>query len=263
MYKKTIIIFLILMAAIISTSYSQDKANHKTTKLIGEQMSLAVFPFQNKEVDQELVDRILDELIMAFSIQKRFMVKEKSQLNKIVKERHLELLWKIDIPIAAEIGREYGVDAIVLTTVSTRQADSINIDAIVIDSESGLIIISDGAVAENRKLIPIKGAVERLVSKIAQGLPIVQGSILQVNDDYTILLDKGKNAGIRRGMRCTIYKKDIVRQHPITGKILAPKIQLLGEVLIIESLDKIATAQLLNFGIESLSIAVGDKFITK
>lgn len=260
MYKIILIISLILIIALNPNSFAQE--HQETVKRIGKQMSIAVLPFENRAGDQKLVEEILDELIIKLSNQDRFNVINKAQLNKIIEERYLELLWKIDIPIAAEIGREYDIDAIILATISSRESGSINIDAIVTDAASGLIIVAHGTLAENADSLSINNAVERLAAKIVQSIPVLEGSVIQVNDDYTVLLDSGLKSGLRRGMRCTIYNKSLVRQHPISGKILDPKILLLGEVLIVESLDEIATAQLLNFS-KRASIAVGDMFLTK
>ncbi len=262
MYKTTLIIFIIFSVVITTASYAQDSTLQKAVARFDDRMNIAVFPFENKDVSQELVEEIVDELITAFIKQDRFNVINRNQLNKIVQQRHLELLWKIDIPIAAEIGREYFIEGICLATISSSGTDSINIDAFILDAQSRLIIISHGVVAKKNDALSLEKAAARLAAKIAQSIPVVEGSVIQINDDYTVLLDGGKNSGLRRGMRCTFFREGVERIDPVSGKKMDRDINIIGEALIVESLEKVATAQILN-AVTRKAISAGDMYQTK
>ena len=67
---------------------------------------------------------------------------------------------------------------------------------------------------------------------------------------------------LRKGLKCVIYKEGPELRHPISGEILGRKTILLGEVLITESLEKFATAQIIK-NETGQAITMGDKFLTK
>ena len=93
-------------------------------------------------------------------------------------------------------------------------------------------------------------------------MPLVSGTIIQVNTDQTVLLDVGRSGGLKKGLKCVIYKEGPELIHPMTGKKLGRKTIILGEVLITESLEKFATAHIIKND-AGQSITMGDKFITK
>lgn len=234
----------------------------KTIKLVGERMSVAVFPFENKGASKDLGEIILDKMITALFNQGRFKVIERTQLDKILKEQQLGLSGVIDASSAAELGKGIGVDAIIIGSVAATKSGAISIDARAIDTESGTIIIAHDAYSGSADVLSVKNTVENLANKFTQSLPLVEGTVIQVNTDGTILLDGGRRAGLKRGLKCIIYKEGPELRHPISGEVLGRNTIILGEVLVIESLDKFCTAKIIK-STEGQQITLGDKFLTK
>jgi TolB-like protein len=234
----------------------------QTIKLVGERMGIAVLPFENKGASNDLGEIILDKLITALFNQNRFKVIERSQLDKILIEQELGQSGVLDASTAAELGKGIGVDAIIIGSVAATRSGSISIDARAIDTESATIIVAHDAYSNTADVISVKNTIDELARKFTQSLPLVEGTVIQVNNDNTILLDGGRHAGLKKGLKCVIYKEGPELKHPISGEVLGKKTIILGEVLVIESLDKFATAKLIDSS-AGISMSMGDKFLTK
>ncbi|KAA3617901.1 MAG: hypothetical protein D8M58_02260 [Calditrichaeota bacterium] len=234
----------------------------KTIKLVGERMSVAILPFQNKGASKDLGEIILDKMITALFNQERFKVIERSQLDKIIEEQQLGMSGILDASTAAELGKGLGVDAIIIGSVAATKSGSISIDARAIDTESATIIIAHDAYSGSADALSVKNTVENLANKFTQSLPLVEGTVIQVNPDGKILLDGGRMAGLKKGLKCIIYKEGRELRHPITGEVLGKDTIIIGEVLVTESLEKFSTAKIIKKS-EGQIVALGDKFLTK
>ena len=232
----------------------------QTIKLVGERMGVAVMPFENKGASRDLGEIVLDKMITVLWNQQRFKVMERAQLDKILAEQSLGASGVLDAATAAQIGKGIGVDAIVIGSVAAAASGAISIDARVIDTESATIIVAQDAYSGSSDAQSVKNAVESLARKITESLPLVEGYIIRI-DGEKIMLDQGRTAGLKRGMKCVVYKEGEVLKHPITGEILGKDTQELGEVLITEDFDKYSVGKTLKMygGV----ISIGDKFITK
>jgi len=234
----------------------------KTIKLVGERMSVAVLPFENKGASHDLGEIILDKMITALFNQERFKVIERTQLDKILQEQQLGMSGVLDASSAAELGKGLGVDAIIMGSVAATKSGSLSIDARAIDTESATIIVAHDAYSGSADAMSVKNTVENLANKFTQSLPLVEGSVIQVNPDNKILLDGGRRAGLKKGLKCIIYKEGPELKHPISGEVLGRNTIIIGEVLVIESHDKFSTAKIIKTS-EGHLIALGDKFLTK
>ena len=232
----------------------------KTIKEVGERMGVAVMPFENKGASKDLGNIVLDKMITVLWNQQRFKVMERAQLDKILAEQSLGASGVVDANTAAQIGKGIGVDAIIIGSVAAAASGAISIDARVIDTESATIIVAQDAYSGSSDAQSVKNAVENLSRKIAESLPLVEGYIIRI-DGEKIMLDQGRGAGLKRGMKCVVYKEGEVVKHPITGEVLGKDTQELGEIIVTEDFDKYSVAKALK--IYGGVISIGDKFITK
>ena len=234
----------------------------KTIKLVGERMSVAVLPFDSKGTSKNLGDVVIDKMITALVNKDRFKVIERAQLEKILKEQELGQSGIIDASTAAQIGKGIGVDGIVIGSVSRSRNGSISIDARMIDTESAAIIEAHDAYSGSDDIQSVKNTVENLANKIAEGLPLVEGFVIRVNPDATIVLDAGRVAGMKKGIKCILYKEGAELRHPITGEVLGRDTKIIAEILVTEVFDKYSTARLIK-NKSNEKINIGDKFLTK
>ncbi len=232
----------------------------QTIKLVGERMGVAVLPFENKGASHDLGEIILDKMITVLVNQERFKVMERAQLNRILEEQSLGSSGVIDAATAAQIGKGIGVDAIIIGSVAAATSGAISIDARVIDTESAAIIVAEDVYSGSSDAQSVKNAIENLAKKLRDALPLVEGYIIRIDGDQ-VILDVGRVGGLKRGMKCVIYKEGAPVKHPITGEILGKETKILGEVLVTESFDKYCVAKTLKN--EGGPLSIGDKFLTK
>ena len=250
---------MIVPAATIPTE-TEMIVGKQTIKLVGERMGVAVLPFANKGASKDLGEIILDKMITVMVNQERFKVMERAQLDKILAEQSLGSSGVIDATTAAQIGKGIGVDAIIIGSVAATTSGSISIDARVIDTESATIIVAEDVYSGSSDAQSVKNAIENLAKKMTDNLPLVEGYIIRI-DGEQVILDVGRVGGLKRGMKCVIYKEGAPVKHPITGEILGKETKVLGEVLVTESFDKYCVAKTLkNVGGQ---LSIGDKFLTK
>ncbi len=232
----------------------------QTIKLVGERMGVAVLPFENKGASRDLGEIILDKMITVLWNQDRFKVMERAALNQVLAEQSLGQSGIVDATTAAEIGKGIGVDAIIIGSVAASPSGALSIDARVIDTESAAIIVAHDAYTGSSDAQNVRNAVENLARKITESLPLVDGYVIKI-DNQQLILDVGRNGGLKKGMKCVVYREGEPIKHPITGEILGKETTVLGEVLVTDSFEKYSVSKQLTFG--GNVIAIGDKFITK
>jgi hypothetical protein len=232
----------------------------QTIKLVGERMGVAVLPFENKGASKDLGEIILDKMITVLWNQERFKVMERAALNQVLAEQSLGQSGVLDATTAAEIGKGIGVDAIIIGSVAAAPSGALSIDTRVIDTESAAIIVAHDTYTGSSDAQSVKNAVENLARKITESLPLVDGYVIRI-DETELIIDVGRNGGMKKGMKCVIYKEGAPIKHPITGEILGKETDVIAEVLVTDVFDKYSVAkQLAGTG---GTISIGDKFITK
>jgi hypothetical protein len=232
----------------------------QTIKLVGERMGVAVLPFENKGASKDLGEIILDKMITVLWNQDRFKVMERAALNQVLAEQSLGQSGILDATTAAEIGKGIGVDAIVIGSVAAAPSGALSIDTRVIDTESAAIIVAHDAYTGSSDGQSVKNAVENLARKITESLPLVDGYVIRI-DGSELIIDVGRNGGLKKGMKCVIYKEGAPIKHPITGEILGKETNVIGEILVTDAFDKYSVAKQLSLA--GGTISIGDKFITK
>ncbi len=229
-------------------------------KMVGERMGLAVLPFQTKGLGTEMGEiNVVEQMMTTFYGLNRFKLFERSQLEKILEEQKLGMTGILDASTAAEIGKGIGVDAIVLGSV-TRSGSNIAIDARLIDTETAQIITAQDEMSDRTSIPDLKEMINRLALKISQDLPLVEGYVINVSGDQ-LTFDFGSAKGVRKGMKCIVYRegRDII--HPITKKVLGKETEELGEVKLVQVFPEYSVGQVLK--VRGGIFEVGNKSITK
>jgi len=198
-------------------------------KLVGERMGIAVLPFQTKGLGREIGEiNVVEQMMTTFYNLDRFKLFERTQLEKILEEQKLGQTGILDASTAAEIGKGIGVDAIVLGSV-TAAGSNLAIDVRLIDTETAEIITAQDEMSHRTTIQDLKNMIHRLALKISQDLPLVQGYVISVDGDK-LTLDIGSNKGIKKGMKCIVYREGKEIIHPMSKKVLGRETEELGEV---------------------------------
>ncbi len=230
-------------------------------KRVGERMSVAVLPFENKGASRDLGDIVLDKMITALFNEDRFRVIERSQLEAILEEQKLGASGLLDASTAAELGRGLGVDAIILGSVAAAPNGAISLDARAIDTETAMIIVAHDAYSAHSDAQSVKNTVDYLAKKFVSSLPLLQGTVIRI-DGGNVMVDVGRTGGLKKGVKCTIYREGKQIKHPVTGEILGVETTIIGEIQITDPFDKYASGRITRIN-EGQTIKVGDKFVTK
>ncbi|NOZ61232.1 MAG: hypothetical protein GXO74_06085 [Calditrichaeota bacterium] len=229
-------------------------------KRVGERMGIAVLPFQTKGLGQEIGEiNIVEQMMTTFYNTDRFKLFERTQLEKILEEQKLGMTGVIDASTAAEIGKGIGVDAIVLGSV-TRAGSNIAIDARLIDTETAQIITAQEDMCERTTISDIRAMINRLAQKIVNDLPLVEGYVIGVKGDE-LTLDFGLDKGVKKGMKCIVYREGREIIHPITKKVLGKETEELGEVRLIQVYPQYCVAKVIRS--QGAIFEIGNKVITK
>jgi len=231
-----------------------------SSEIIGDRMSIAVLPFDSKGLGNELgsID-LLDKLITGFVNLNRFKVIERALLEKILEEQKLGMSGIVDVSTAAEIGKGIGVDAVIVGSV-TRASNAMSIDARLIDTETAAILTAKDAYSQRISLQDVSNMVSILADKIKNELPILNGYVINVSEKK-VTLDIGRSNGLKKGMKCHVYREGAPIVHPVTGKVIAKEIQELCEVQVTEVFDVYANAVIIQN--KSGFPKVRDRIVTK
>ncbi|MCI0698736.1 hypothetical protein L0337_42895 [candidate division KSB1 bacterium] len=228
--------------------------------LIGERLSIAVLPFESKGIGGALgqID-LLDKLVTGFVGINRFKVIERAQLEKILEEQKLGMSGIIDASTAAQIGKGIGVDGVVCGSI-TQGGNAVTIDARLIDTETAAIITAKDAYSNGLSLQNLSQMISDLAARFKTDLPLVNGYVISVQGEK-VTVDLGHKNGIKKGMKCHVYREGAPIVHPVTGEVLGKNIDELCEVQITDVFDAYALATITKP--KSGTPAVRDKVITK
>lgn len=212
-----------------------------SSSLVGERLSMAVLPFSSKGIGRELGEiDLFDKLVTAFVNTKRFKVFERAQLQKILEEQQLGASGIIDISTAAQFGKGIGVDAVVVGSI-TQAGNSVSVDARLIDTETTAIITAKDAFSNSVNLQSLSNMINEMANKIKDDLPLVQGYVVQV-EGSRVTLDIGYNQGVRKGIKCHVFREGAPLVHPVTGEVISRSIQEICEVQVSEVFDAYSVA---------------------
>jgi len=238
-----------------------EKEKGEAVQEVGDRMKIAVLPFQTKGNFQSLDigNIMLDKMITSFVNQARFKVMERAELEKILKEQQLEMSGIIDVSTAARVGKGAGLDAILIGSV-TNSGGNISVDARLIDTETADIITSKDAYTYKTDAQSVKTLAENIAKQISNDIPLLKGFVVDVEDSL-VYIDVGTNKGIKKGMKCDIYREGKEIKNPMTGEVLGTKIDIICAIIVKEVQPKMSICLIIKSG--QKKPAPGDKVITK
>ncbi len=225
---------------------------------VGSRLALAVIPFEGKGEAAKFVDDVTEKMITRLVNLRRFKVIERSALDKIMKEQKLQASGIVDDRTAVNLGKLTGADAMIVGRVTFISGKG-KVSARVIDVETGETIAARDAPVVGASTEIVDRVVDNIAAMIFNDLPLVQGYVVKVEGDM-LYIDMGLSQGIRKGTKCIVFREGEPIKHPVTGEILGKKVTKLGEIVVIQSQDKLAEGK----SVESEEgLKVGDKVVVK
>ena len=129
-----------------------------------------------------------------------------------------------------------------------------------IDTETAEIITAKDDMSARVDIQELREMIERVVTKIGSDVPLVQGYVISVDGDQ-LTLDLGSGKGVRKGMKCVIYREgqDII--HPITKQVLGKQTEELGQIKLVQVYPQYSIGRVIRSEIGVFE--VGNKVVTK
>lgn len=228
--------------------------------IVGDRLSIAILPFETKGIGSELGEiDLLDKITTVFFNLHRFKVIERAQLEKILAEQQLGMTGVIDVSTAAQIGKGIGVDAVVCGSIA-RTGNAASIDARLIDTETAAIITAQDAFANTLNLQALTQMIQEAAQKMRQDLPLVTGYVIKVEPER-LTLDLGRNQGVRKGMKCHIYREGAPIVHPVTNEVIGKTIDELCEAQLTDVFEAYSVAIITKP--KAGSVKISDRVVTK
>ncbi len=220
----------------ITPTRQSDGAEPPASTIVGERLTIAILPFDTKGIGGDLGEiDLLDKLTTAFYNMNRFKVIERAQLEQILNEQKLGMSGIVDVSTAAQIGKGMGVDAVVCGSIA-RAGNTASIDARLVDTETAAIITAQDAYANGINLPTLSQMILDVAVKIKNEMPLVTGYVIGVDNDR-VTLDLGRTKGVRKGMKCLVYREGAPIVHPVTNEVIGKMINELCEAQFVEVFD--------------------------
>jgi len=207
----------ILLASIVV--FSTFMPSTATAEFEKTKVAVLDFQLQGEGYDTEDMGKIVSEwLITALVKEGRFDVIERRLLKQIFQEHKLIMTGVVNERGATELGKLLGVKVIISGSVM-KLKNFTEVNARIIDVESASIITAERVKSTTTERL--EELVVQMAEKIIKDFPL-QGYIVN-KDNNRVIIDVGKRAGAKRGMRFVAYKEGEVIRHPKTGEILDVK----------------------------------------
>lgn len=223
---------------------------------------IAVMPLTCTHDDHGTTLEIENYLVDVLVNLKRFQIIERSQLDKILDEQKLNLDSDISDEDAVQVGKQLGIDYLILgsvldvSTITTLRDDDdessimykgkVSANIRVVSTETASII---GSITESDESHgPLNGAdnpSEQLYSIAAKKLVLdtikpklcnlfpLQGYIIQIvgqkKKEIKAVIDLGSEKGIKKKDKFIVFRKFADVKHPVTGEMIPGRIEELGE----------------------------------
>ncbi len=214
--------FLLAFAASFAfLCFSQNaSADYKKTKI-------AVLDFQQQggRADSDMGKIVAEWLVTALVKEGRFAVIERRLLNKVLEEQKIGVSGIVDADSASKLGKVLGAKVVITGSVLQYQ-NIIEVNARIIDVESSSIMAAESA--KSTSTVALEDLVVEMTDKIIRDFPL-EGYVV-LRDKNSVLIDLGRQSGVKRGMRFQAFKEGKVIKHPKTGEVLDVETIDIGEI---------------------------------
>jgi len=189
--------------------------------------------FSNQDVGKIVAEWFTTSLVEAG----RFEVIERRLMQQILQEQKMGSSGLLDPNSASRIGKLLGVKTVVTGTVQSYER-TYELNVRLINVETGAIITADRVRAGSTT--SLNDLVAKISARIIRHFPL-EGYVVKRDGD-AIMVDLGRQAGVRPGFAFTVYLEGAPVRHPKTGEILSIERVPKGLLKITEVRDKTAQA---------------------
>ncbi|MEW6368881.1 MAG: hypothetical protein AB1714_29990 [Acidobacteriota bacterium] len=208
---------------------------------VGSRLSVAVLPFEWAGAAQDSIESMRDRLTSRLDAFARFQMIPKGEWEALLLSSGAALTGPLDDTAAVKAGRGAGVDAVICGSVIETEGTG-RVTARLIDTETGETVVTKETLTSAADLASILKLAGDIATLIYNEMPLVEGCVLDAGPDR-VYLDVGRDAGVKMGTRCTVFREGSDISDPVTGAILGKKWEKLGELVAIEVQPRISIAR--------------------
>ena len=231
-----------------------------TYPVVGERMSVAVFPFETRGGNTDLGGKMLDNLITQLVALHQFKVIERSEVEKVLKEQALGMSGVVDVASATKVGKVLGVDAVLIGSI-IQDEKKVGVDVRLLNTETAEILTATDAYGKSGDPEELRKMATKVAVAIYNAMPLAQGTVIKVETSGSIMVDLGEDRGLKKGMKLVVFKEGEAIKHPVTGELLGRKATYLGELIMKDVQAMFGIGEVV--GENKGTIEVGDKVIVK
>jgi len=165
--------------------------------------------FSNQDVGKIVAEWFTTSLVEAG----RFEVIERRLMQQILQEQKMGSSGLLDPNSASRIGKLLGVKTVVTGTVQSYER-TYELNVRLINVETGAIITADRVRAGSTT--SLNDLVAKISARIIRHFPL-EGYVVKRDGD-AIMVDLGRQAGVRPGFAFTVYLEGAPVRHPKTGE---------------------------------------------
>ena len=237
---------------------------------------LAVLDFEGNEKLQGKVDlKLSDMLTTALVKSLRFNLVERNKIDRILTEQKFQMSDLVDNTKAVEVGKLLGAEVVAfgsITSVSQTKIDKfaydvikteVGIDVRVVSAKTGRILMSETATGsiEDKLVTTANGtlvsgsltnnssyatasraAVDAIAGKI-KDLSVLLGFVVDFSAG-TVMIDIGEENGVQRGHRFVVLRPGAEIIHPVTGKRLGWRKEILCEIEVVSTEKSLSSGKI-------------------
>lgn len=228
---------LILIVFVFAYLFPQQLwAEYKQTKIVVLDFQLQGTEFAN----QDLGKIVAEWLVTAMVKDGRFEVIERRLLTKILAEHQLAMTGIVNPDQIQKIGKILGAEVLISGAVM-QVGTLLEVNTRIIDIETGSIIAAERVKSDT--VTSLEDMVVSVAAQVMKDFPL-KGYVAKREKDK-VVIDLGRQAGVKKGMQFIVYQEGKVIKHPKTGEILEIEKLEVGRVEVFSVSDTIAWATII------------------
>ncbi|WP_419661111.1 CsgG/HfaB family protein [Desulfosarcina variabilis] len=199
---------------------------------VGSRLRVAVNAFKRASIgtDQQKSYGFEDLLTASMINRKRFSAVERQMLSSLLEELKLSQTNIVDESTALKLGRILAADCMLLGSILERK-ESVEVYARLVDTETTEVLAAVDVYGEDVDVGVLRTLSEGMELKLNNELPVVEGLIVK-GGSKEFILDIGKDAGIKSGMKLIVYDLCDSVVHPNSGQLIGRDFVEIGQARI-------------------------------
>ena len=216
-----------------------------------EKITVAVFDFEAKNLNQETADAATDLLRTELFNTGRFQVAERDQIRKVLDEQNFQISGLTDVEDAVEIGRLLNVRAIMVGSVN-RLGSTYFLNMRLISVRTGLVGLAESIKCTGGEE-KLPDAISDLARNIAQKIGL-EGSIVQF-EAKNVFVDLGTDDGLNKGDVLSVIRLgDVIKD--LEDRVIGTKDAVIGTIEITRVQERFSEAKIKE---QSVPFEIGDR----